>query len=104
LKVQFQFFADCPSHASALERLKEVLAEERVDAELDVVEVESEEQAERLNFPGSPTILVDGRDIDSQGREGQPVGLTCRVYTLEDGRFSPLPSKDMIRRALHEAG
>ena len=104
MKVEFQFFADCPSHEQALQRLKDVLAEEEADAEVDVVEVTSDEQAERLQFPGSPTILVEGRDIDPSGREGQPVGLTCRVYSLEDGRFSPLPSKEMIREAVRTAG
>jgi hypothetical protein len=56
--------------------------------------------AERLGFPGSPTIRIDGVDIDPEGAEQMGTALTCRVYRLEDGRISPLPSQKMIRRAL----
>jgi hypothetical protein len=64
-----------------------------------VVKVETGEQARRLQFIGSPTILVDGRDIQPPAEDAY-YALTCRAYYLEDGRVSPLPSLEMIRRAL----
>jgi hypothetical protein len=60
----------------------------------------TDEDAERLRFPGSPTIRVDGVDVDPVGATQMGTALTCRVYRREDGRFSPVPSKEMIRRAL----
>ncbi len=75
------------------------MVEEGIDTDVEVVEVESEEQARQLRFIGSPTILLNGRDIDPPPPDTYYV-LTCRVYRLEDGRFSPLPSRDMIRRAI----
>ena len=51
---------------------------------------------------GSPTILIDGEDIDPPPIDAY-AALTCRVYHWADGRFSPLPSPDMIRNALHAA-
>jgi hypothetical protein len=50
---------------------------------------------------GSPTIRVNGRDLQPPGDE--PVGLTCRVYRLRDGRISPLPDRAEVREALSGA-
>ena len=52
-------------------------------------------------FVGSPTIRVDGRDI--QPPDDEPVGLTCRVYRLRDGRVSPTPDPADLRDALMAA-
>jgi hypothetical protein len=98
MRVSFLYYEECPSHDLALERLREVMAEEGISREVEVFKVETEDQARELRFVGSPTIRVDGQDIDP------PIDsryiLTCRAYRLEDGRISPLPSKDMIRHAL----
>jgi hypothetical protein len=103
MRVGFLFYEDCPSHELALERLREVLAEEGIDTEVEVIEVKSEEQAQELHFVGSPTILVNGRDIDPRPSDSH-YALTCRTYLLEeDGRISPLPSQNMIRRAIDTA-
>ena len=98
MRVSFLYYEDCPSHNLALERLREVMAEEDTPGEVKVLKVETEEQARELRFVGSPTIRVDGQDIDLPTESRY--ALTCRVYRLEDGRISPLPAKDMIRRAL----
>jgi hypothetical protein len=74
------------------------MAEEGIPSKVEVFKVETEDQARRLRFVGSPTIRVDGQDIDPP--TDPRYALTCRAYRLADGRISPLPSKDMIRRAL----
>ena len=98
MQVSFLYYEECPSHDLALERLREVMAEDGIPSEVEVFKVETEEQARELHFVGSPTIRIDGRDIDPP--TDPRYALTCRVYRLEDDRISPLPSKDMIRRAL----
>jgi hypothetical protein len=98
MRVSFLYYEECPSHDLALERLREVVAEEGISREVEVINVETEDQARELRFVGSPTIRVDGQDIDPPSDTRYV--LTCRAYRLEDGRISPLPSKDMIRRAL----
>ena len=98
VRVSFLYYEDCPSHNLALERLREVMAEEDTPGELEVVKVETDEQARELRFVGSPTIRVDGQDIDPPTESRY--ALTCRAYRLEDGRISPVPAKDMIRRTL----
>jgi hypothetical protein len=102
LKITFLYFEECPSHETALARLRQVMAEEGVQAKIEIVKVETDEQAQSWRFVGSPTILIDGQDIDPLPADIQ-VALTCRAYQLEDGRISPLPSADMIRRALRRA-
>lgn len=99
MKIDFLYFEECPSHEQALERLKKVAGEERVEPEISVIKVETDEQARDLEFAGSPTILVEGRDI-SPHLDYPNYALTCRTYRLEDGRVSPLPSEDMIRRTI----
>lgn len=69
--------------------------------EIEILRVETSEEAEKLKFIGSPTILIDGRDIDPP--TNPYYALTCRAYRLEDGRISPLPSEAMIRQAIRRA-
>ena len=66
-----------------------------------VTEIKSEEQARGLGFPGSPTIEVDGADIQDPGEN--PIGLSCRVYNRADGRVSPLPDRAEVEAALERA-
>ncbi len=100
MKVTFLYFEDCPSHDAALERLRAVMTEQGIQAKLEIIKVETDEQAQSLQFIGSPTILINGQDIDPPSSIEVYYALTCRAYQLEDGRISPLPSPDMIRRAL----
>ena len=97
MRVSFLYYEDCPSYDLALERLREVMDEEDIPGEVEVIKVETEEQARELRFVGSPTIRVAGQDIDPPS--DSRYALTCRAYRLADDRISPLPSKDMIRRA-----
>jgi hypothetical protein len=100
MKVELLWWEGCPSYAEALEQLKRVLSEEGLDPEsVDVVEILSDEQAERERFFGSPTIRIDGGDVVPPG-EGDPVGLSCRVYRLRDGRPSPTPDVEDLREAV----
>jgi len=98
--IEFLYWQDCPSHPQALERLQKVMAEVGDHSPIELIEVRTEDDAEHLSFPGSPTIRVDGNDVDPSGAQQMGIALTCRIYRLEDGRFSPLPSEEMIRRAL----
>lgn len=99
--MRFLYSEECPSHDEALERLRKVMEEEGIREDIEIVKVESASDAEKLEFIGSPTILVNGRDIDPQKKSYYAV--TCRAYRLEDGRISPLPSEMMIRKAIRNA-
>ncbi len=99
-EIQLLWWRGCPSWERALTMLREQMATLGLGEErLEVIEIEDEADAECLGFPGSPTILVDGIDIQPPDPE-QAIGLTCRVYRRRDGRFSPLPDPNDLRDAL----
>lgn len=102
IAVQFLWWEECPSHRKAWARLQQVLEEEGVQAAIERIEVRTDEEAERWHFPGSPTIRINGQDIDPTARS-QASRLTCRVYFTPEGRPSPLPPVEMIRRAVRAA-
>jgi hypothetical protein len=99
MKIELLYWDGCPSHPEALALLQQVLAERGIDASIELHEVLTDEEAQELRFPGSPTIRVDGRDVDVSGAESPPA-LTCRIYYLADGRVSPVPSREQLEEAL----
>jgi hypothetical protein len=99
MDITFLHSEECMSHEEALRRLRQVMAEGGILVPVKMVKVETWAQAEQLQFIGSPTSVVNGKDIQPPPPGASSV-LTCRTYYLEDGRVSPLPSHDLIRRAL----
>ena len=99
MNIEVLYWEGCPSHPEALELLHAVLAERGVEATVQLREVRTESEAQALRFPGSPTIRVEGRDVDASGADGRPA-LTCRIYHLADGRSSPIPSREQLEEAL----
>jgi hypothetical protein len=97
--IELLYWDGCPSYPEARELLEEVLAARGVDADIRMTHVATDAEAAELRFPGSPTIRVDGRDVDSHGA-GSPPALTCRIYYLPDGRVSPIPSREELEAAL----
>ena len=101
-RVELLFWDGCPSHPQALAELRATMAELGLDPETVLVrEVDTEQRADRERFVGSPTIRIDGEDVEPPGDE--PTGLTCRVYRLRDGRYSPTPDPATVRAALENA-
>jgi hypothetical protein len=99
VQIELFFWEGCPSHPEAKALLEEVLAARGIDAPIELREVFTHDQAVALGFPGSPTIRVDGRDVDPAGAQAPP-SLTCRVYRLPDGGVSPIPSREQLEEAL----
>ena len=100
-RVEFLYIEDCPSHERALELLKEALREQPIPMEFTLYRIETDEEAQAARFPGSPTIRIDGADIDEN--PDLPIGLSCRGYRHDNGRISPLPPRDKIVEALRRA-
>jgi hypothetical protein len=96
MQVQLLYFADCPNWEVADGRLR-ALSEE-FGFELTHRLVESPEDAETLQFRGSPTVIVDGVDPFAAGDE--PVGLSCRVYQTPEG-MAGSPTVEQLQSALH---
>ena len=99
MQVELLYWEGCPSYPEARALVEEVLSANGIHAPVQMREVRSHAEAQQLGFPGSPTILVDGRDIDARGASARPA-LNCRIYLLPDGRVSPVPSREQIEEAL----
>lgn len=92
--VVLQYFDDCPNWRVADDRLRAALRMlGRDDGAVRYVRVVTAEDAERIGFRGSPTILIDGRD--PFGQPESPIGLACRVY-----RNGSVPSVERLVEAL----
>jgi hypothetical protein len=101
-RVELLWWRECPSWERALAMLREAMAEVGLAPDaLEVREVDTDEAARREEFVGSPTIRVNGGDIQPPG--GEPVGLACRVYRRRDGGVSPLPDPADLRESLQRA-
>jgi hypothetical protein len=100
--VELLFWEGCPSHPRALAELRAAMAELGLDPSTIVVrEIQTQAEATKARFVGSPTIRIDGLDVRPPGEE--PFGLTCRVYHRRDGRISPTPDPADVRDALAAA-
>ena len=99
MTVELLFWQGCPSYPEAKALLEQLLAEREIEAPIQMREVRNQAEAVELAFPGSPTIRIDGRDVDPAGA-GSPAALACRVYRFPDGRTSPIPSRQQLEEVL----
>ncbi|GAA1456752.1 DUF2703 domain-containing protein [Nocardiopsis exhalans] len=101
MDVELLYFSGCPNWQVAQERLTEALKRTgHADQRVTLVEVETDEQAQQLHFPGSPTIRLNGQDPFPA--PAQTPGMSCRVYATPEG-LSGAPSLDELVRALTDA-
>jgi hypothetical protein len=101
--VELLWWDGCPSTEKARRELHDALAELGL-SHVEIVETEmrTDADAAAAGFAGSPTVLVDGEDVDPPGTD-EPVGLSCRVYRRGDGGVAPTPDPDAVRGALRQA-
>jgi hypothetical protein len=102
MKIEILYFDGCPNHKPAVEVLREVLREEGVTAEIVEVNVRDASMARETKFLGSPSIRVNGLDVEPEMRAARDYGMMCRTYAVEGGREG-LPSREMLRKAVSEA-
>ena len=101
LHVQLITFGDCPNRDTAMERLRVAIAAERVNAKVTEIEVADSTLARELRFLGSPSVRINGVDIEPAARSAEQFGLMCRTYRTSDGSEGA-PPLEMIRAALRE--
>ena len=102
MKIEILYFQGCPNHVPAVDRVRAALADEGVTAEILQIEVNDTATAGYLGFLGSPTVRIDGTDIEGSETAPGPVGLSCRTY-MYDGVREGVPPAEVIRRAVRIA-
>ena len=97
MNIDIFYFDGCPNHASTVRAVSDVLHDLGIDAVVREIEVKSAEDASRLRFFGSPTVQIEGEDIDPAVHGRADYSYSCRMY----GR-SGTPPRDLIERAVRE--
>lgn len=97
MKIEVLYFEGCPNHEPAVELARDAARDLGVSAEVVEVEVKNPEDAERLRFLGSPSIHVNGVDVEPQARSRSDFGYSCRTYGGKG-----LPSREAVAAALRE--
>ena len=103
VKIELLYLDGCPSHQAFLPRLRELLAEAGVHAPITERRVASDIDAQRERFLGSPTLRVDGIDVEPDAGVRTDYGLQCRLYRTAEG-LSGTPRDEWVLGALHRAG
>lgn len=103
MKIEILYVESCPNHRLAMERVSQALTREGARAQIEEVEVRDQAMAESLGFPGSPTIRIDGRDIEPRSSLGT-TGLACRLYRDSEAGSSGVPSLERICSAVRAHG
>ena len=99
MNIELLYVANCPNHAVALQRLRATLSAENLQTLVNEVLVSDAAMAQSLKFPGSPTIRINGHDVEPQSGQTASFGLMCRLYL--DG--SGAPSEQRLRAAIERA-
>ncbi len=93
--IEILYFGGCPHHSATVALTREVVAELNLDAEIREVAVETPEEATEKRFVGSPTVRVNGQDIEPAARAIESFSLACRLYG-----GSGVPPKQLLVAAL----
>lgn len=100
MKVELLYFEGCPSYQTLLPRLEALLEQEGIEESVELRRIESLEAAEQERFLGSPTVRIEGEDVDPGAGTRSDFGLKCRLYRSEEGA-SGVPLERWIVDVLH---
>lgn len=103
MKIEILYFEGCPSHGPTVELVEEIVERLAVDADLVQVEVPNQERAAVLGFLGSPSVRIDGRDIEPDAAPPAKGGaIGCRLYKTADG-LRGVPPSQLLEAAIRGA-
>jgi len=97
--VEVLYVQDCPHYPATLALMGRARAELGIDAELRTTLVVDQAAADQARFAGSPTVRVDGHDVEPGSEPATEYVLGCRLYLLQN-RFGGHPEERWVREAL----
>ena len=95
------YFAGCPNLLPAMESVRETLNSLNLQEEVHQLEIRTQDEAEAMGFVGSPSVRINGADIEPSARTAKTFGLSCRTY-LHGSQRSGVPSNEQLGRAIEE--
>lgn len=100
--VEVLVLGECRNTSAALDHVRHALATTNVAADVRLVRIESEIDARRNRFLGSPTVRVEGIDVESTAAARDDYGMQCRLYSVA-GHFESAPPVAWIVAALRSS-
>ena len=101
-RVEILYFEGCPNHEPARLLVERLAGQLGIDPQIELVEVADPDAAVASHFLGSPTVRVDGVDVEPGADERRDYAFSCRIYRGERG-FVEQPDESWVRDALIEA-
>ena len=101
MKIEVLYFEGCPNHLPTMEMVREALDSLGRKDPIHKIEVRTQAEAEAIRFLGSPSIRINGCDIEPRARTARDLGLSCRNY-MNGSHRAGVPSRELIRRAIME--
>lgn len=101
-RVEILTFPGCPNGAPARELVERAIAAAAVDVDLREIDVPDAKTAQRLRFLGSPTIRVNGRDVEPGADAREDFHRGCRLYRSTSG-LGGVPDESWVDAALEDA-
>jgi hypothetical protein len=100
--IEVLYVQDCPHYPGTLALVERVRAELGIDTEFRTSVIVDQDAADQARFPGSPTVRVDGHDVEPGSEPVTEYIVGCRLYRLEH-RFAGQPEEGWVREALLRA-
>ncbi len=100
-QAELLWFSDCPNHPAARQLLARAIAEIAPETIIHDIDATDPDVAARLRFPGSPTIRIDGRDVDPSFIDPGDYTPRCRLYRTSTG-LGRIPERRWIEGALRQ--
>ncbi|MGH2865848.1 MAG: DF family (seleno)protein [Solirubrobacteraceae bacterium] len=101
MKVELLYLDGCPNYEALLPALRRMLQRQGVQTEVDLCCVETQEQATRIGFLGSPTVRINGSDVEAAAAQRKDFGLGCRLYQTPGG-LQGAPPEEWIISAIRD--
>ena len=102
MRIELLYFDGCASYPALRQRVERLLADHGFTVHLELVRIASREEAETRRFLGSPTLRVDGCDVEPGADKRADFGMKCRIYSSSEGLRS-IPADELIATALKRA-
>jgi hypothetical protein len=99
IQVVVLYFEGCPNYEALLPHLRELVVSSGVETDIELVRVEDAVTAERERFLGSPTVRVNGEDVEPNADQRTDFGLKCRVFATPAG-LRGTPADEWVLAAL----
>lgn len=101
--VELLYFDGCPHHEALMPHLEQLLHSADLPARIELRRITDDKVAQRERFLGSPTVRVDGRDVEPGAEQRDDFGLKCRLYRLPTG-LRGAPADQWVLDALARSG